>query len=188
VSLDDQALRDCLDALARFFVGTASLDDTLRTVSELAIQALPQTGMTGITMVVDDRPRTAVFTDGEAADIDASQYGSGEGPCLEAFRTKQVIVIGSAETDGRFPSFCRAARERGVKSTLSLPLVAGSGDGIGALNLYSRTEAAYTKEDAVIGERFALQASVVLANSQAYWDARTVERAPERGDGVAGHH
>jgi GAF domain-containing protein len=171
VSLDDQALRDSIDAMARFFVGTASLGETLRSVSELANQALPQTEMTGITMIVDGRPSTAVFTDGEAPDIDVSQYDSGEGPCLQAFRTKQVVIIDSTETDDRFPSFCRAARAHGVNSTMSLPLIAGD-DGIGALNLYSRAAAAFSEEDSVVGERFAIQASVVLANSQAYWDSR----------------
>lgn len=80
MSLDDQPLCDSLDALSRFFVGAASLEETLRTVSGLAEQALPQAEMTGITMVVDSRPSTAVFTDGAATDIDTSQYSSGGGP------------------------------------------------------------------------------------------------------------
>lgn len=82
-----------------------------------------------------------------------------------------MIVIDSTETEVRFPSFCRAAKDHGVKSTRSLPLIAG-GDGIGALNLYSRTAAAFSKQDAINGERFAIQASVVLANSPACWDSR----------------
>lgn len=170
-SLDEQLLRECLDALSRFFVGAASLEATLRSVTELAERALPQAEMTGATMLIAGRPGTAVFTNDVAPEIDASRYGTAEGPFLEASRTGQVVVIDSVASDSRFPSFCRAADRHGVVNTMSLPPVAG-GDGIGALNLYSRTAVAYSEEDTMVSERFALQASVVLANSQAYWDSR----------------
>ena len=171
MSLDDKPLRDSLDALARFIVGTATLEETLQQVSELVEQALPQTDMTGVTMVVGGKPSTAVFTNGEAPEIDVSQYESGQGPCLQAYLTKQVVTIESTENETHFASFCHSARAHGVVSTLSLPLIAGD-DGIGALNLYSKKPAAFGEEDAVMGERFATQAAVVLANSQAYWDSR----------------
>ncbi|MBW3614913.1 MAG: GAF and ANTAR domain-containing protein [Actinobacteria bacterium] len=44
-------------------------------------------------------------------------------------------------------------------------------EGIGALNLYSRTESGFTDADVEVGEAFATQAAIVLANAQAYWDA-----------------
>jgi GAF domain-containing protein len=43
---------------------------------------------------------------------------------------------------------------------------------VGALNLYSRRERAFTDRDRETGELFASQAAIVLANAQAYWDAR----------------
>jgi hypothetical protein len=36
--------------------------------------------MAGITMLVDGKPGTGVFTDPEAPDIDRSPYDSGRGP------------------------------------------------------------------------------------------------------------
>jgi GAF domain-containing protein len=42
---------------------------------------------------------------------------------------------------------------------------------LGAMNLYSREERAFGCRDRTDAELFAAQAAIVLANSQAYWDA-----------------
>jgi hypothetical protein len=42
--------------------------------------------MAGITMFVEGKPRSGVFTDSEAPEIDKAQYSSGQGPCLDALR------------------------------------------------------------------------------------------------------
>ncbi len=54
---------------------------------------------------------------------------------------------------------------------MSLPLIANAGP-IGALNMYSETERAFGSLDVEVGNAFASQAAFVLANAQAYWDAR----------------
>ena len=60
-----------------------------------------------------------------------------------------------------------------MRSTLSLPLLVGEGS-VGALNFYSTKEDGFSDEDRRNSATFALQAAVVLANAQAYWDARTL--------------
>lgn len=42
---------------------------------------------------------------------------------------------------------------------------------MGALNLYSRSEAGFSEQDEKVGLTFAAQAGIALANTQAYWDA-----------------
>jgi GAF domain-containing protein len=162
------AMAGGLSALSQFFVDDGTLGDTLLRVAELACEASPA-DMAGITLLVDGRPTTAVFTDPEAPDIDNSQYDSGCGPCLDAFRHEQVYRIDSTADDKRWPAFAAAAAAHGIVATLSAPMIA-RGAGIGALNLYSRTSAfggAATSRVQV----FASQAAVVLANAQMYWDA-----------------
>jgi transcriptional regulator with GAF, ATPase, and Fis domain len=127
--------------------------------------------MVGITMLVDGRPRTAVFTDDTAPEIDVAQYETGIGPCLDAFRHQQVYRIDDMDKDRQWPPFSEAAAAQGIQSSLSLPLLARH-DGVGALNLYSRTRAAFSDDDVEVGLQFATQAAIVLANAQAYWDAR----------------
>jgi GAF domain-containing protein len=156
-------------ALSQFFINDGTLGDTLLRVAELACDVSPA-DMAGITMLVDGRPRTGVFTDPEAPEIDTAQYDSGRGPCLDAFRDQQVYRINSTEEEQRWPEFTKEARAHGIVATLSTPMIARS-ESLGALNLYSRT-ARFDEEASARVLAFARHAAIVLANAQLYWDAR----------------
>jgi GAF domain-containing protein len=167
---DTRGVSDAFGALAQFFVHDGTLGDTLQRVAELACKAGPA-DMAGITMLVDGVPSTGVFTDAEAPEIDKAQYESGQGPCLDAFRNQSVYRIESTATDPRWPEFVRNAAHHGIKSTLSLPITARD-ESLGALNLYSRTEAAFSEDDVERMMTFATHSAFVLTNAQVYWDAR----------------
>jgi len=166
---DDQA-RDALAALSRFFVGSATLEETLDRVCSLATSALPAASFAGITMWDGDKVSTRVFTDPESPAIDQSQYDSGEGPCLDAFRFRKPYLIEDMETDDRYPAFRTACLAHDIISTLSLPLPI-DGSAIGALNLYARTPRRFTQGDLEVGTTFADAGGAVVANAQAYWNA-----------------
>jgi GAF domain-containing protein len=167
----ESPLTSSLAALSRFFVGDGTLQETLSRVADLTVEALPPVELAGITMMVEGRPETAIFTDEEAPEIDEAQYRTGEGPCLEAFRESRVIRIDSTLRDGPWEEFRETASAHGVRSTLSLPLLVDK-EAVGALNLYSRTEHGFGDEEVETATLFASQAAIVLANAQAYWDAR----------------
>lgn len=157
--------------MSRFFVGDATLSETLQRVSDLACEAVGGADMVGLTMLVEGRARTAVFTGETAPEIDSIQYETGVGPCLDAFRHRQVFRIDDMEHDIQWPAFSAAAFAHGVRSSLSVPLVARH-ESVGALNFYSSDPNRFTDDDVEVGLTFATQAAIVLANSQAYWDAR----------------
>lgn len=169
--MSDSPLDRSVDALSRFFVGDSTVSETLHRVSELTLDAVPVAALVGLTMIVDGRQRTAVFTDETAPEIDQAQYDTGEGPCIEAFEQAGVRMIESTLEDGPWPAFRRAAADHGILSTLSLPMMV-NGDAVGAMNLYARTERAFTGADADVdaAQRFAAQAAIVVANAQAYWE------------------
>jgi GAF domain-containing protein len=171
-------LGDVFGALARFFVDEGTLGDTLLRVAELACEEGPA-DMAGITLLVDGTPQTGVFTDPEAPEIDVSQYATGEGPCLDAFRNQEVFRIDSTSDDDRWPVFAKDALVHGILSTLSLPISA-RGEGIGALNLYSRTRAAFDAKYTRRMMAFAQHAAIVLANAQVYWDSRQLNENLEQ--------
>ncbi len=161
---------DEFSALSQFFVNEGTLGDTLVRVSELACQVLPA-DFAGITMLVDGKPSTGVFTDREAPEIDEAQYSSGQGPCLDAFRNQRVNRIDSTADDQRWPDFAKMAFSHGILATLSVPVIA-RGQSLGALNLYSHQAKAFDDHSVDRIETFARQAAIVLANAQVYWDAR----------------
>jgi GAF domain-containing protein len=168
-------LTGSLAALSRFFVGDGTLGQTLTRVSDLTVEAIPAADLVGITMVVEGRDRTAVFTDETAPEIDQAQYDSDEGPCLTAFREMRITQIRSTREAGEWPAFRQAAARRGIYSTMSFPLIVDK-QSVGAMNLYSYREDAFSEDDRATGDLFASQAAIVLANAQAYWDARELSQ------------
>jgi len=170
---DEPLLSQSVAALTQYFVGDATMGETLTRVSELTTVAVPQAEFVGITMMVDGRVGTFVFTHPAVPEIDRAQYDTGRGPCVNAYHTGDVFVIDSTLTDQPWPEFCQVARDHGVLSTLSLPMMLTGGP-IGAMNLYARTEQAFGTADVNTGQQFAMQAAFVLANAQAYWDSRVL--------------
>jgi GAF domain-containing protein len=170
---EEMPLRDGLAALSQYFVGGKSMTDTLTRVSEMTVSAVPGVAFAGITMMVDGKPGTGVFTDPTAPEIDQAQYDTGEGPCLEAFRSGEITEVESTSEDGPWPAFRNACVEHGIHSTLSLPLAVAD-DRVGAMNLYATSAHAFGDSDVEVARLFAAQAAIVLANAQAYWNARVL--------------
>ena len=170
-----EPLAQSLSALSRFFVGDGTLHETLSRVAHYAEQALPAAAMTGITMLVDGRASTAVFTDEAAPEIDSAQYETGIGPCLDSFRHRRIFRIDDTTKDDQWAPFSEAAAAHGIGSTLSIPLVANH-EGLGAMNFYSPEPNGFSDEDEEVASQFGVQAAVVLANAQAYWDAHQLSQ------------
>jgi GAF domain-containing protein len=179
VSQDRPQFEEAVAALSRYFVGNQTLGESLHQVSELALQALPQAAHVGITLLVDGKLKTSVFTHPEVPEIDRAQYRTGDGPCVDAYREAAPHRITSTLDSGRWQPFRDSAAEHGVLSTMSLPLLTHDG-AIGALNMYAETERAFDETDIEVGMLFATQAAFLLANAQAYWDARTLSENLEQ--------
>lgn len=173
------ALQQAVSELTEYFVGERTMRATLERVAELTIVAMPQTFAVGLTLMVDGKPGTAVFTDPEIPEIDETQYRTGDGPCLDAFKTGRTHIIESMVEPGPWQPHRQAAAAHGVLSSLSLPLQTREAR-LGAMNLYATSERAYSAADLETAMAFGSQASFVLANAQAYWDAYTLSENLER--------
>lgn len=167
---DHDPLHQALDALSAYLIGSDSLDATVRRVADIAVGAFPAARYAGISTLIEGEPRTAVFTDEEAPEIDSAQYEAGTGPCLDAYRHRTVNRIHDTETDKHWVEFASAAADHGIRSTISFPMIAND-EAIGALNLYSPEVAGFAEADESLGLKLANQIAVLLANSQVYWDA-----------------
>jgi GAF domain-containing protein len=167
----DSPLTESLATMSRFFVGDGTVEETLNRVCFLTVEAVPAADLVGITMMVEGRQRTAVFTDETAPEVDQAQYDSGDGPCLEAFAEGRITRIDSTLEPGPWPEFRKAAADQGIHSTMSFPLLVEK-TAVGAMNLYSYQHRGFSDDDSDTGTLFASQAAIVLANAQAYWDAR----------------
>lgn len=170
--MTSNARADALRALSQFLATDAPLRDTLQRVCEIATNAIPSANFAGMSMLGEDgKATTAIFTDESSPRIDAAQYESGRGPCVDAWRENRVIRIDDTTGVGaEYDQLGRAAQERGVRSVLSLPLAAG-GRRLGAFNLYASAPRSFSRDDELVGTDLATAAAVVLANTSAYLEA-----------------
>lgn len=125
-----------LDALHALLLTTPAVETFLGEVAELAAGLVDPVASVGITVRYGGEFLTVASSDARAALVDEEQYLEGQGPCLEALRTGVVVEINDQHTDPRMEGFGARAREFGVFSTLSLPLIVEERS-MGALNLYS---------------------------------------------------
>lgn len=148
------------------------MGDTLLNVSQITVDAMPAADMAGFSLLGENgRPTTGVFTDEQSPEIDAAQYESGRGPCLDSWREGRVVRLDDMDSaKATYPEFAKAAQAHGVESTLSLPLIAGE-DRLGALNLYARRASGFSGDDEAVGTDLAAAAAVVMANASAFWAA-----------------
>ena len=145
----------------------------LQAVTDLATLVLPGATDASVSLLVDGKPSTAVFTGQLALDLDERQYERGYGPCLNAAITGELTEITDTETETRWADYVRLAAVRGCRSHLSVPLPVG--DRVtAALNLYAREPNGFDEQSRAIALRFAPYASVALASMYAYQDARTM--------------
>jgi GAF domain-containing protein len=96
--------------------------------------------------------------------MDADQYATGEGPCVDASVKGHWFHAESLDTETRWPAFTPRARALGIKAILSSPLRA-TGQPVGALNIYSRAASTFNVTDQQAAANFAEKASVILSDA-----------------------
>ena len=161
-----------LSALAQFQVTETTVAEALQRIAEITRDAVPAADVVGMSMLGGDgKPTTAVYTDAESPAIDEAQYQDDKGPCLDAWRDNVVLSVPRIEdVADTYPRFAAACQQQGVRSTLSLPMRAGT-TAVGALNLYAHVHDGFGEEDAAMGRDLAAAGAAVLVNVSAYWTA-----------------
>jgi GAF domain-containing protein len=156
-------LAETFAEIARTLRAERSVQATLERIVELAAKTIDGCDHAGVTFVERGRMHTPAASDDVPGLVDAVQYETGEGPCLDAIREHEVFQTDDLAEEPRWPGFSRRAAEAsGVASILSYRLFIEA-DTMGALNLYSRQKAAFDVEDRAVGSIFAAHAAVALS-------------------------
>jgi anti-anti-sigma factor len=137
------------------------LDDSLRLIVNLAKVSVKGADGVSVSLLRDGEISTVAASDETILEMDAGQYSTGEGPCLAASTEGHWFHISSLQEEERWPEFVPLARSLGIQAILSNPLVADSRP-VGALNIYSRTVAAFGLPEEQLASIFAHEASTVL--------------------------
>ena len=139
----------------------------LGSVCRAAVEVLGTNGA-GLTLVTKTH-RGPICSHGEFASFGEDlQLSLGEGPCGDAFETRELVEVTDLSSSGgeRWPMFSQAMTEAGVTSLASFPLRIG-GARFGALTLYRSSFGELSFEQVADGYVVAQIASHLIIAGQA---------------------
>src|SRR3954464_3746512 len=122
--------------MAGLVLSRQTVDTPVALVTTLAEATLAGSTGAGVTIADEHGKRSRAASNQLVEQADALQYEFDEGPCLTAWRTRQLVRIDDTATDPRWPRWNSAAAKLGVPAVLSIPLAADD-DSIGAIKVYS---------------------------------------------------
>jgi GAF domain-containing protein len=167
---------DLHEALNRVVLADRQLSDVLTEITRIARRAMPSVEAASITLIKGEEPFTAAYDGQMALDADELQYERGYGPCMDAGRAGQILLVDDMRTDQRWPDYAQQAAANGVLSSLSVPLPF-QGLTIGALNTYARQPRVFDDSDIELAEEVAAWVAVAVGNAEA--SARTSQDLAE---------
>jgi hypothetical protein len=138
------ALARCLVTLASTPDDDPDIDLQLVAIARLTADAVSAVSYASTTALREGAYTTVAATSELALAVDEAQYADGDGPCLAALREGTPTAVPDIGTTMRWPGFQQAAFGLGLRSSLSIPLFAGSGEPVAAMNLYSHDSPAMT--------------------------------------------
>jgi transcriptional regulator with GAF, ATPase, and Fis domain len=162
----EAALVERVDRLARELLAQPTPDEVLDRTVQLAAQGIE--GAASVSVSLLDRRRTvttAAASDDLARTGDALQYRLGEGPCLDAVWTAEVVHCPDLTGETRWPSWGpAAAADLALGSMLSVRLATPDRT-LGSLNLYGRREDAFDPAARTLAASFAAHAAIAYVRA-----------------------
>lgn len=98
-----------------------------------------------VTVKIRRKPSTAAASSDRALELDQLEQAFGDGPCITALQKMSPVFLNDVTSDLRWPELCRQFAERGVYSSLGVPLEI-SGGATAALNFFASKPAAFTPD------------------------------------------
>ena len=102
-----------------------------------AASTLPASGV-GISLISETGTQVTVAASGDPTErMEELQFSLGEGPCLEAYRIRQPVLIPDLTgiVSDRWPGYAEAASDFGARAIFAFPLQTGMAR-LGAMDVY----------------------------------------------------
>ena len=120
ISLED--VRHALVELGRLRFGEMSLEDAIGEVVQTTHSMFDVDGAGLMLADSSHHLRNVAASDDRFAHLEELQVRHQEGPCIEAFDTKELVSATDLGESGRWPLFSEAAVDRDIRAVLASPL------------------------------------------------------------------
>jgi PAS domain S-box-containing protein len=151
----------------------------LRKVVNLATKLFRETGA-GV-MLADEHgvPRWVTASDPRAQVFEDAQAALGQGPCVDALHTTEVVLTTDVATDPRWPALRPLVTRQGIGAVLCASL-ALNGKPVGSFNVFTSSPLEWTAEDAAVVESFAAMTVLLLQTRAALQEQQSLATQLQR--------
>jgi hypothetical protein len=157
----DAALAAEFAEVARVLAAIHTVDALLTQIVTTAVAAIEPCGHAGLFVIERGSIRTTAPSDDTVLSVDALQWESGEGPCIEVARGRSAYKLSNdLANDAEFPRFGPRSASLGVRSALALLLFTDRP--YGSLNFYAPRPRAFGVVDRAKALILASHASTAL--------------------------
>jgi len=156
--------KDYSGLLQDMLLETSDVEGFLTDLTRLTVDTLAAPGQelfSGVTLLRPGSAGTVASDSEESRRFDELQYRVDSGPCLEAARTNNTVLVRDITTDPRWEEYASATAGSGLKSILGVPIPLDN-DARCGLNVYAREPDAFTDDMIRAAEEFARGASKSL--------------------------
>jgi GAF domain-containing protein len=161
ISLED--VRHALVELGKLRFGEMSVEDAIKEIVQTTHSMFAVDGA-GL-MLADETHhlRCAAASDDRFAHLEDLQVQHREGPCIDAFETKQLVGATDLTADGRWPLFSADAVGREVRAVLAAPLPYNQ-DAVGVVAVLSEQTRPWTPANELALLAFTDLAALLIAS------------------------
>lgn len=163
--VDETALRHAFATFAEALLHRYDVGDVLYRLTDQVVDVLGVDGA-GVSLgLTAEGVRFVSATDQRVAKLEGAQIESGEGPCLEAYRTGRPVTVPDLHHEQRWDDYRRMADEQQFRAVAGIPMPVDQ-QRIGALNLYRSAPHDWTSEELDVAQLLANVASGYVLNWQ----------------------
>lgn len=164
-SVDVGRLTAVLVDSVRALVSGRDVQEMLQVLAERACELLGADEVGILLADPDGTLRVITATGSDLRLLELYELEQGDGPCLQASRTGELLTVDDVTAGGDWPAWNAAARHLGFRSALALPLKLDD-EVLGAVNVLARTPGRFAAAQLASGRALADIATVVLISER----------------------
>ncbi|BFU46542.1 ANTAR domain-containing protein [Krasilnikovia sp. MM14-A1004] len=128
-------LAGLLQELSVRLLDADDVPQALARLADFTVEAVPGVLRCSAALIGDGAPLTRATSGPRAQALDDLQYAVGDGPGLDATRTRTLVTAQDLPADPRWPQLADCARAEGVRAVVAIPIDVQR-TSVGALSLF----------------------------------------------------
>ena len=162
MAVNMQDVSSAMAELGRLRFGEMKVEDAMHEIVRSTHAIFDVDGAGLMLADADHHLRNVAVSDDRLAHLEELQIRHREGPCIAAFEDKELVGAEDLTSEARWPLFCTAAVQRGVRAVLASPLPYNQ-DAVGVVAVLSEDRHPWSAEGELALLAFTDLAALLIA-------------------------